>query len=451
LPRLLRQCDHAIHSPKISNVTDTRRKPTSIQAEPVASCHRNSEKFDTKTDLKDIRPDRSHVIVWRTALLDAAYGDFAKKRPQRHVASRFGSSDFLAGPSMKVLALTRYGRVGVSSRMRVYQYLSILQSSGIDVQVSPLLRDNYLRRFHAGQAVKWPEILGDYLKQVLRVTSARNFDLLWIEDEIFPNLPAWFEQALSKLGIRYAVDYDHAVFHRYDLSAHPAKRILRNKIDRVMRNSALVVCGNEYLAQRARASGAPRVEVVPIAVDLERYTVFRPASPGRVVVGWTGALAGATHRTPALHALKRLAGEFPLRMRVIGAHFSEPGLEVDCRPCAEKNEIDEIRRFDIGIMPLVDSPFMRGKSGYKVIQYMAAGKPVVASPVGANREIIVHGVNGYLADTPDDWLQAFRTLFESVEARQRMGAQGRLAVEERYCVDITGPRIAQLFHELAAT
>jgi glycosyltransferase involved in cell wall biosynthesis len=146
--------------------------------------------------------------------------------------------------------------------------------------------------------------------------------------------------------------------------------------------------------------------------------------------------------------LKALAAECPLQLRVVGAQFASPSLDVVCAPWSEETEVSEIQRFDIGIMPLVDSPWERGKCGYKLIQYMACGLPVVASPVGVNEEIVVNGENGYLARTPDDWLTAFRMLSADAVFRRNMGAFGRLAVERKYCLQVTAPRVAKLFNDV---
>lgn len=346
---------------------------------------------------------------------------------------------------MRVLALSRYGRLGASSRMRIYQYVPVLQAMGIEVEVSLLLSDNYIRRLYAGQATNWLGVFHDYLMRTVRLLSAKKFDLLWIEKELFPNLPAWFEQALRALNVRYVVDYDDAIFHNYDLSPHPAKRLLIDKIDKVMRHSALVVCGNAYLAERAHAAGARHVEIIPTVIDLERYEVGGPLSRDHFVIGWIGSPSTAKYLDLVAPALKALAAEFPLRLRVIGARFSWPGLDVDCRSWKEDSEAEEIQDFDIGIMPLIDSSWERGKCGYKLIQCMACGKPVIASPVGVNREIVVDGVNGYLASTGDEWIRAFRALLLDAQNRAAMGAQGRGFVEEKYCLQVTAPRLAQLF------
>lgn len=351
---------------------------------------------------------------------------------------------------MRVLALSRYGRLGASSRMRIYQYESILQAVGIEVEVSPLLSDDYIKRLYAKQAMNWFEVFRDYLMQAVKLLHAKKFDLLWIEKELFPNLPAWFEQALCALGIRYVVDYDDAIFHNYDLNPHLTKRFLTDKIDKVMRNSALVVCGNAYLAERARLAGARHIEIIPTVIDLDRYRVVSPILRDRLVIGWIGSLSTAKYLDIVAPALKMLASEFSLQLRVIGAQFACPGLDVDCRPWTEDSEVSEIQDFDIGIMPLTDSPWERGKCGYKLIQYMACGKPVVASPVGVNQEIVGDDINGYLASTVDDWVHAFRELFLNAQKRADMGAQGRRFVEERYCLQVTAPRLTQLFKSICA-
>lgn len=349
---------------------------------------------------------------------------------------------------MKVLALTRYDHLGASSRLRIYQYVPLLQAMGINIQVSPLLRDEYLKRLYAKQPTNWLAIFADYFTQALKLLNAKKFDLLWIEKELFPNLPAWFEQALHTLGIKYVVDYDDAVFHNYDLSSHPAKQFLRNKIDLVMRNSALVVCGNNYLAERAYSAEAKHIEIIPTVIDIERYAVTSEKNDSKLIVGWIGSWSTAKYLEIIVPALQILATEFPLQLRLIGADFAAPDLDIDCRLWSENAEAREIQQFDVGIMPLLDEPWERGKCGYKLIQYMACGKAVIASPVGVNQEIVKQGINGYLSSSIDEWVQAFRVLFLNKQQREAMGAVGREWVEKKYCVQITAPHLAQLFHKV---
>ena len=348
---------------------------------------------------------------------------------------------------VKILALTRYGQLGASSRLRFYQCLPALRALGIEVQLAPLLRDDYLRRFYENRATDWLALFKDYLSRLFTLLESRRFDLLWIEKELFPNLPAWFESLLAHRGIRYVMDCDDAVFHNYDSAANPLKRSLAGKIDTVMRHADLVICGNSYLAERARSAGARRVEIVPTVIDLERYPAMVPAENDRPVIGWIGSPSTVKYLEIVAAPLKELAAVCPLQLRVVGAQLAWHGLDVVCVPWTESTEVSEIRKFDIGIMPLADSPWERGKCGYKLIQYMACGLPVVASPVGVNRDIITQGQNGYLAGSPEEWKSALRSLCADADARRRMGARGRQTVEQVYCLQVTARRLAQLFHE----
>lgn len=349
---------------------------------------------------------------------------------------------------LNVLALTRYGRKGASSRMRFEQFVPALADLGVDVEIAPLLRDEYIERLYSKKSKAVGQIFGDYLRRLPWLLQARRFDLLWIEKELFPDLPSWFESLLGIAGVGYAVDYDDAIFHNYDLSTNPWRRMLGRKIDSVMRNASLVVCGNNYLANRAVSAGARRVEVVPTVIDLMRYSVRPSACTDKLVVGWIGSAATVKYLDVAVPALRALSEEYPVQLRVIGADFSAPGINVECRPWSEYDEVLQIKEFDIGIMPLLDSPWERGKCGYKLIQYMACGVPVIASPVGVNELIVEDGASGYLAGDQKAWLDAFKRLASEPEKRKVFGARGRQVVEERYCLQVIAPRVAKLFKEV---
>jgi len=351
---------------------------------------------------------------------------------------------------LKILGLTRYTVLGASSRIRFYQYIPALRALDLELEVSPLLRDEYVERLYEKQATNWSELLMDYLTRIIQLFRIRSYDLIWIEKELFPNLPAWFERMLGRMEIPYVVDYDDAVFHNYDSSQQLFKRYLGGKIDEVMRNASLVTCGNSYLAGRAHTAGAQRVEILPTVIDLERYSVTVPESCDLLVVGWIGSPSTVKYLDVVAEPLKELAKECRLQVRVIGAQFASTGLDVVCVPWSETTEVNEIQKFDIGVMPLVDSPWERGKCGYKLIQYMACGLPVVASPVGVNQEIVENGVNGYLAKTSDDWLKAFRLLGTDAAFRRDMGARGRFAVEQKYCLQVAAPHVVKLFRQVLA-
>ncbi|RMH49595.1 MAG: glycosyltransferase, partial [Alphaproteobacteria bacterium] len=294
-----------------------------------------------------------------------------------------------------------------------------------------------------------------YARRLGDLGRARAADVLWLEKEALPWVPPALESALLPRRVPLVTDYDDAVFHRYDLHRRAAvRRLLGRKIDRVMAASDLVMAGNAYLADRARAAGAPRVEIVPTVVEAARYAA--PATPvdrnGAPVIGWIGSPSTwREYMVPMLPMLTDVARRSGARLRVVGSG-ARPDLDplVDVLPWTEADEVARIHEMDIGIMPLDDSPWARGKCGYKLIQYMAAGLPVIASPVGVNAEIVEHGVNGLLARDADEWRDALATLLADPALRARMGAAGRRRVEERYSAEVWGPRIAELLHEVAA-
>jgi glycosyltransferase involved in cell wall biosynthesis len=341
---------------------------------------------------------------------------------------------------------------GASSRLRLLQYVPWVEQVGVACTVRPLLDDVLLGKRYATGTYRLMDIVAVYWRRMRVLFRRQGFDMLWIEKEDLPWLPAWFERWLLN-GVPYVLDLDDAIFHNYDLhSTAWVRRVFGRKIDRLMAGAALVLAGNEYLADRARSAGAPWVEVVPTVIDLERYAV-RPhnAVPtDQLVVGWIGSPSTAIYLQMLANSLEKLSALFPLRLRAIGGGSVRlTGVEVESLPWSELEEVSLLQDCDIGVMPLSDTPWERGKCGFKLIQYMACRKPVVASPVGVNREIVVDGFNGYLASTPKEWIDALLRLREDPELRRAMGEKGRRMVEEKYCLQVTAPRLQRLILEAA--
>lgn len=353
---------------------------------------------------------------------------------------------------MKILALTRYGRLGASSRLRTMQFLPLLKTAGIDSSTRPLFGDAMLlnkykrRRYGAGAVLK------AYGSRVVQLLCRHRFDLIWIEKEALPWMPMLCEKALLS-GVPYVLDYDDAIFHKYDQHRSAwVRRLLGRRIDRLMAGARLVIAGNDYLAQRARDAGALWVEVVPTVVDLERYA---PQPPSRRQVDipyivWIGSPSTVKYLAALEAPLAALAARSPFRLRVIGGTLKMTGVDVECVPWTEESEVQSIAECDIGVMPLNDSPWERGKCGYKLIQYMACGLPVVASPIGVNTQIVRDGINGFLVTSADAWVGRLEQLLHDAELRRSMGREGRRRVEAAYCVQQAGPRLANLLVKAGA-
>jgi len=253
------------------------------------------------------------------------------------------------------------------------------------------------------------------------------------------------EQLVEIRYPRHIVDYDDAWFLTYR-----NKPGLGGKLEKVMARATAVTVGNSYLAEYARR-WCSRVEILPTTVDAEIYQP-RQASQSRdeLVIGWMGSPSTAPNLRLIEGALAALAGERKLRVWCVGAgaDFGLPGVPIEKRMWSEEHEVEEIQQFDIGINPLVDNDFTRGKCGYKLIQYMACAVPVVASPVGANCEIVEQGKNGYLATTRDEWIDALRQLADDPHLRWRLGQAGRKRVEEKYSLQAVLPHMLSFYREI---
>jgi glycosyltransferase involved in cell wall biosynthesis len=293
-----------------------------------------------------------------------------------------------------------------------------------------------------------------YARRISQVRAYHRANLLWIEYELLPWIPHSFEQFLLPATIPRIVDYDDAVFHRYDTHRSPfVRRVLGHKIDNIMRSSDLVTVGNSYLADRARAAGAANVEILPTVVDVSAYSpLCKDENSLSPRIGWIGSPSTwKEYMAPMMLVFSDLAAQHGARITAVGAGSSaSKDMMLDNLIWSEDTEVAMIQDMDIGVMPLTDTPWARGKCGYKLIQYMACGLPVVASPVGVNSEIVEHGVNGFLATSENEWRHALKTLLQDPALRHSMGQSGRRKVEEQYSLQVWGPKVAHLIQKVAA-
>jgi len=352
---------------------------------------------------------------------------------------------------MKVLLLSRYDYLGASTRVRSFQYIPYLNKKNIKVAIKPLLSNEYIKNLYRNGKKLPVIVLLSYLKRLIFLLNIKRYNLLWIEKELFPMMPAWIEELFAILKIPYIVDYDDAIFHNYDLNKNVVIRtFLKNKIDSVMKNSAMVIVGNDYLAERSRKAGAKRVEYLPSVVDLEKYPNTFFSNKGIFTIGWVGSPITSHYLKLVMPALEDFCKKNVARVVLIGAKKKElSNIPVEYVSWSEGTEIKEIQKFDIGIMPLPDNEWERGKCGFKLIQYMASGKPVIGSPVGVNCKIIKHGINGYQAKNIDEWIRALQKLKDDQALRQKMGRAGRQIVENEYCLQVTAPRLRDLIISVA--
>lgn len=344
-----------------------------------------------------------------------------------------------------VLLLCRYDRSGASSRVRFFQYVPLLEAWGFDINIAPFFDETYLKALYGRRRARLRHIAGYYACRLHWLRAATGYDVVWLEKEAFPWLPAWVEEMYLR-RVPYVMDLDDAWFHRYGLHrSRVVRTLLGDKLERIACQARSVVAGNGYLESWARRAGAKDVVRIPTAVDTDQY----PGQPAPVrdtfTVGWIGQPLTAVYLQDLAEALRQVSEDPSTRVRLVGAdNVRLAGVRVEHRPWSEAHEVAEIEAFDVGIMPLPKTPWEEGKCGYKLIQYMAAARPVVASPVGVNRDLVRHGVNGYLAETTEEWVDALLRLRNDRDLRARMGLAGRGMVEAHYSVSKVVGRLAQV-------
>ena len=335
-----------------------------------------------------------------------------------------------------------------SQRFRIEQWIPCLGARDVDVRVlpfaGPVLTDLMQRpgRFLR----KVPLALGAVVRQTLRVAFGRLGDVVFVHRSAALFGPPLLEWLLALRGRPMVFDFDDAIFlpHETETNRRLAWLKFPGKTGAICRLSAHVVVGNAYLAEYARRFN-PRVTIVPSSIDTDRYAPRPSARGGKVVVGWMGTSSSQTYLEVFAGMLREVAALPGVEIRVISNRRPDlPGVPVVWQRWSAATEVEDIAAFDVGIMPMPDTEWARGKCALKALQYMAMGVATVASAVGANREVIEHGRNGLLASTDAEWVASLRTLAESAELRARLGRAGRETEETRYSMRSSAAAFAEV-------
>lgn len=340
-----------------------------------------------------------------------------------------------------------------SQRFRIEQWLPALAARGVQTDLLPFADRALMRVLHQPGRLAAKAVAG--LKAVARRTAEtlsrlRRYDAILVHRAAFLAGPGLLERAVLAAGRPIVFDFDDAIHLLHTTAANRLVGWLKfpGKTAAICRMSHLIIVGNNYLAEFARQHN-PRVEVIPSSVDTDR---FRPRGGGprgrKPVLGWTGSSTSQTY----LEAFAPTLGEIVRRSGVeLRVHSDRPpnlpGIPFEWRPWSPITEAAEVADFDIGIMPMPDDPWARGKCAMKALIYMACGVPAVCSDIGTNREVIRHAENGLLARTADDWVSGIRTLAADAILRARLGSAGRRTVEENYSSAVCGERFARLIRE----
>lgn len=332
----------------------------------------------------------------------------------------------------KLVGITQ-GESVPSTRFRWSQYVEDLKNYGFEVA-----------EFHSSfcayppaLTIRRPAWLAATMAESLaRTLRANRYDLRFLQRNLTATLCTW-EPLFRK---PFVFDVDDAIF----LGPRGASA------DRIARAASLTICGNQFLADHFSRHGP--VEVLPTAVDADRFVLRASPAPSRQVIGWSGSSSGLKYVYGIEPAIKNLLDKYPDAVLKIVSDKAPvfkilPPDRVLYEPWSPEREVAALHEFTVGIMPLEDDLWARGKCSFKMLTYMAVGLPVVVSPVGMNIEILAQGVCGFAAKTDDDWVDAISTLLSEAALADQMGKIGRLIIEAHYARNVIAPRLAQLLKE----
>jgi glycosyltransferase involved in cell wall biosynthesis len=361
--------------------------------------------------------------------------------------------------SLRVIAFVPHPAGGASSRYRVIEMIEPLAAHGVQVDVRPFLDASaYAVLYHPGRvARKAADIARGGWRRWRDLEQASRYDLALVHREMWPIVGISPIARLARHQPRWVFDLDDAVwipnvsdanraFARVKPFGHPAQ---------LAAGARAVAAGNDYLAEWARRQrpGRPagEVETIPTAVDTDRWRP-RPRPPGPPRLVWIGSPSTLPHLALMRGPIERVARRHPgLELHTIGGAIAAPGVRVVQHPWSHDTEADLVAAGDVGLAPLPDDPWCRGKCGLKLLLYMASGVAAVASRAGVHDQIVTHGVDGWLADGPDGFESSLDSLLGDPALRARLGAAARATVERRFARQAVAPRLADLLRRAAAS
>lgn len=348
---------------------------------------------------------------------------------------------------MRVLFISPYPTEGPSFRYRVEQYFEYISKSGVDYTARPFMSSNFFKIVYKPRK-RIKKCAYFLLSSILRCRdfiASFKYDVIFIHLEAYPIGPPIFEFLWSKLGRPIIYDLDDAIYLVDKKSAFRLVKFLKcsKKVETIIRLSReIIVCNQHLKCFAANFKNNNNVHIIPTSLNTDKF-VPNPCvdmSKG-LVIGWIGSYSTAPYLNELRKVFESLSDKYDLTLKVVGSNmvFQIDGVRIINKEWSLLSDLEDFQSLDIGVYPLPDNEWVKGKTGFKTIQYMSVGIPCVVSNVGRNKEIIVDGINGFLADTDAEWIRKLSLLIENTQLRKKMGLAGRKTVEEKYSINVNAP------------
>lgn len=364
-------------------------------------------------------------------------------------------------PTILIIADHRLNR-SPSQRYRFEQYLDFFRSNGYNYELSEIISEKDDQVFyHSGRHLtKAFVVLKSIFIRLKDLKRAKQFDVIFIQREALLIGSSFFEKQFFKRS-KVVFDFDDSIWlldtspknKRFEFLKNPEKTKINAK------HAHLVIAGNNYLANYAKQFNK-NVHIIPTTINTDFHKpnlVIQNSisdidkSDKKIVIGWSGSISTIKHfeiAIPSLIAIKNKYGE-KIQIHVIGqGYYTHPELNIISKSWSAQTEVNDICEFDIGIMPLPQDEWVKGKCGLKGLSYMACGVATIMSNVGVNPEIIEHEKNGLLADTTENWISALSMLIDNDELRKKLGEEGRKTVVEKYSVEANKHKYLEILNSL---
>lgn len=339
-------------------------------------------------------------------------------------------------------------------RFRFEQYIQHLEENGYVCDLSPLLKDEREDKLFYSPGNYFQKaliLLNSFKRRYADLRKAKQYDVIFIYREALFTRSIFFEKQFAKRS-KVILDFDDSIWLQNVSDANKKFVFLKNadKTKSLIGLAHLNFAGNDYLANYARQFNNS-VKIIPTTIDTAEYELKPVKKSEKVTIGWSGSVTTIQHFNFAIPPLRKIKEKYgdAVEIVVIGdGSYKNPELGIQGLPWVKSTELENLSQFDIGIMPLPDDEWAKGKCGLKALQYMAIGIPSIISPVGVNSEIIKDGVNGFLADSEDEWVEKISMLIDNKELRLELGSKGRDTVIEQYSVDAWKDEYLKTFNQL---